>query len=598
MNRHPLPLLRHLLRIAAALVTGVALSAQAAPSRPNIVLIVADDWGFTDLGSFGGEIPTPHLDRLATRGVRFTQFHAAASCSPSRAMLLTGVEHHRAGIGNLVESMPREHRGKTGYLGSLAPNVVTIASLLREAGYRTLAAGKWNIGTEPYNLPNERGFERSIVQGDTGSDNWVPSQRYLPHTPSVLWFEDGRPATMPAEFYSSAWFADRMIDYLQPVPGDDRPFFALLAFQANHVPLQAPRKFVDRHAGRYEDGWDALRRARRDRAAALGIVPAGTPLASVPTVTDWTSLSPSERRYQARVMQVYAAMTEAMDHEVGRVVAHLEATGRLDDTVFVFMSDNGPEGSDYADARLWLMTQYSRDFDRLGGRGAYAIPGPGWASATASPLSGYKFFAGEGGIRVPMFVSGVPGSAAGGLHHGLTDVTDIAPTVLALAGVTHPGTRWQGKAVEPLAGRSLLPVLNDPEGRVRGPDDVIGYELSGGAALLQGDLKLVRNLPPFGDGGWRLYDLRTDPGETLDLAASRPETVAAMRTRWEAWAEAHHVLPMPAGYSVTRQVMFNSIERYWLPTYGAQAAIVTAGVLGLAVLGWRRRRTRRSRGAA
>ena len=581
-----------LLRAAIALAMSVVLPVHAAASRPNIVVIVADDWGFTDVGAFGGEIPTPHLDRLATRGVRFTNFHAAASCSPSRAMLLTGVEHHRAGIGNLAESMPPAHRGRPGYLGALAPNVVTIATLLREAGYRTFAAGKWNVGTEPHNRPDARGFDRSIVQGDTGSDNWVPSQRYLPHSPSVLWFEDGRPAIMPTEFYSSAWFADRMIDFMRPTPGDERPFFALLAFQANHAPLQAPREFVERHAGRYEDGWDALRRARRDRAAALGIVPAGTPLAAVPTVPDWSALSPTERRYQARVMQVYAAMTEAMDHHVGRVIAHLESTGRLDDTVFVFMSDNGPEGADYADARLWLMTQYSRDIDRLGGPGAYAVLGPGWASAAASPLSGYKFFAAEGGIRVPMFVAGVPGAAAGRLHHGLTDVTDVAPTLLALAGVTHPGTRWQGRPVEPLTGHSLLPVLRDPDGRVRGPDDVIGYELSGGAALMQGDLKLVRDLPPLGDGRWRLYDLRTDPGETIDLGASRPETLAAMRVRWEAWAEAHHVLPMPAGYSVTRQVMLNSIEQYWLPAYGGPALGVAAAALALALGRWRRRRAR------
>ncbi len=271
-------------RLALAALAGVfpallaalaAPPARAAAPRPNFVVIVADDWGFTDVGAFGGEIPTPHLDALAARGTRFTNFHVAASCAPTRAMLLTGVEHHRAGIGNLHESMPREHRGRPGYLGSLAPDVVTVSSLLQAAGWRTYAAGKWNVGTEPRNLPDRRGFDRSIVQGDTGSDNWVPTQRYLPHSASVRWFEDGRPATMPASFYSSEWFVDRLIGFLREAPDRERPFFALLGFQANHVPLQAPREFVERHAGRYEDGWDAdatapsrsasCRRARRSR---------------------------------------------------------------------------------------------------------------------------------------------------------------------------------------------------------------------------------------------------------------------------------------------------------------------------------------------
>jgi len=557
------------------------------------VIVVADDWGFTDVGAFGGEIPTPNLDRLAARGTRFTNFHAAASCAPTRAMLLTGVEHHLAGVGNLHESMPREHRGRPGYLGALAPDVVTVASLLQAAGWRTYASGKWNVGTEPHNLPDRRGFDRSIVQGDTGSDNWVPTQRYLPHSPSVQWFEDGRPATMPATFYSSEWFVDRLIGFLREPPGRDRPFFALLGFQANHVPLQAPREFVERHAGRYEAGWDALRAARRDRAEALGIVPRGTALARMPTTPDWNALSDATRRHAVRSMQVYAAMAEAMDHHLGRLVEALRADGRLEDTVFVFLSDNGPEGSDYRAAQPWLWTQYSQATERLGGPGAYAIPGPGWASAAASPLSGYKFVGGEGGTRVPMIVAGVPGTPAGALHHGLAHVTDIAPTLLELAGVAAPGDRWRDAPVQPISGRSLVPVLRDPASRVRGPDDALGYELSGDEALYRGDLKLTRGLPPLGDGRWRLYDLSVDPGETRDLAAARPEVVERMRVEYEAWARAHRVLPMPSGYDASRQVSINVLLDHWLPRYGPPVAALAAA-LAVAGLAWRRTRARRS----
>lgn len=563
-----------------------------AATRPNIVVLVADDWGFTDVGSFGGEIATPNLDALARAGTRFSNFHVAASCAPTRSMLLTGVDNHRNGVGNLRETMPQAHLGRPGYQGSLTPQVVTVASLLQEGGYRTMITGKWNVGSEPYNLPDRRGFDLSIIQGDTGSDNWDPAQRYLPHSASVQWFENGKPAQMPKEFYSSAYFVDRMIDYLRSGQSSGKPFFAYLGFQANHVPLQAPREFIDKYRGRYKDGWTALRQQRRDRAAALGLIPKDTPLATMPTTRDWDRLSDKERRYEERRMEVYAGMAEAMDFHLGRLVAHLRQTGEFDNTVFVFLSDNGSEGSDYADAQIWLATQYSQDIDRLGGKGAYGIMGPSWASAAASPLSTFKFYAGEGGIRVPLIIAGVPGAPANQIHHSLTHVNDIVPTLLDLAQLRHPGTRWRGQPVEPLAGRSLLPALRGDPGPIRPPDQPLGYELSGNQALFKGDLKLVRNLPPVGDGQWHLYDLRTDPGETRDLRTSLPQAFDAMRADYEAYARSHGVLPMPEGYDPVRQVLINSFINYWIPTYRTPVLLALAGLV-LLVVGLRIRRRKR-----
>lgn len=568
-----------------------AASAGASPQRPNIVVLVADDWGFTDVGAFGGEIATPHLDELARRGTRFANFHVAASCSPTRSMLLTGVDNHRNGHGNLRETMPGAHLGQPGYLGSLAPDVVTVASLLKDAGYRTLITGKWNVGNEPANLPDRRGFERSFVMGDTGSDNWDPKQRYLPHSAQVNWFEDGQVPTLPQRFYSSTFFVDTMLGYLRAAPsGSNQPFFAYIGFQANHVPVQAPQAFIDRYRGRYDAGWTALREARRRQAAALGLVPADAPMVRMATTPDWDALSPKDRAYQARLMEVYAAMAEALDHEVGRLVAHLKATGEFDRTVFVFLSDNGPEGSDYREAELWLRLQYDRSFERLGGPGAYVVPGPGWASASASPLSTFKFYAGEGGIRSPLIIR-APGLGEGRIHHGLTHVTDIVPTLLELAGVPRPGSTWQGQPIQPPTGHSLLPALTDPAASVRRPDEVLGYELSGNKALFKGDLKLVFNIPPVGDGQWHLYDLRTDPGETRDLRAERPQVFEAMRADYEAWAKAHGVLPMPEGYQPVRQVLINSIVNYWWPAYRLPLLVTLVGLVALAVV-WRRRRAR------
>ena len=503
-------------------------------------------------------------------------------------MLLTGVDNHRNGLGNLLEAMPSEHLGKPGYQGSLNTSVVTVASLLQDSGYRTYITGKWNVGSEPYNLPNKRGFDKSIVQGDTGSDNWEPEKRYLAHTPKVYWFEDGAKAVMPKEFFSSTYFVDRMLGYLKEDPRKDQPFFAYVGFQANHVPVQAPKEFVDKYKGRYRAGWTALREERLRKAVALGLVPKSTAMVTMGTTLKWEALEEKERLHMERQMEVYAAMAESMDFEVGRLLDYLRKTNQFDNTVFVFLSDNGSEGSDYKEAQIWLKTQYTQDTDKLGAKGAYGIPGPSWASASASPLSTYKFYAGEGGIRVPMVVS-VPGSTRQNhIENALTHVTDIAPTLLDLAQIKPAGTQYKGVAVEPMIGRSLVPLLLGQATAVRSASDVLGYELSGNAALFKGTLKLTKNSLPVGDGQWHLYDLEKDPGETHDLSLSMPVEFAAMQADYAAYVAANNVLTMPEGYTPQRQVLINSLLRYFLPTYGPYALLVL--IAGVAWFWTRRRR--------
>ncbi|MEI8325294.1 MAG: arylsulfatase [Betaproteobacteria bacterium] len=576
--------------LALCLCTGVLAADKA---RPNIVVLVADDWGFSDVGSFGGEISTPHIDSLAAEGMRFSNFHVAASCAPTRSMLLTGVDNHLNGAGNLAETMPREHKGKPGYLGSLNTRVVTVASLLQDSGYRTYIAGKWNVGTEAHNLPNVRGFERSLIQGDTGSDNWEPKQRYLPNSDKVYWFEDGREPVMPAEYYSSEFFVDKMIGYLRAGANEAKPFFAYVGFQANHAPLQAPRSFIDKYKGRNNGGWTVLRKERRDKAAELGLIAKDTAIVTMNSTADWERLSEGDKRYQARRMEVYAAMADAMDYHVGRLIAHLKQSGEYDNTVFVFLSDNGPEAYDYGDLdlQLWLYSEYTRNIDKLGDKGAFDSMGPGWASAAGSPLSGYKFYAGEGGIRTPLIIAGVPGMVKNQIAHGLTHVTDIVPTLLDLASVVHPGSAYKGRAIEALSGHSLLPVMLDPAQRVRAADEVLGYELSGSKALFKGDLKLVNNLMPVGDGQWHLYDLHTDMGETRDLQRQQPDAFKAMQADYEAWSQSHGVLAMPPGYSPTWQVRINSFANYYIPFHGYKLIVgLIAMVAAIVVLRRRRRR--------
>ena len=301
----------------------------------------------------------------------------------------------------------------------------------------------------------------------------------------------------------------------------------------------------------YKDGWTALREARAKRTAALGIVPAGVPIVTMPTTPDWKKLDAEERAAAVRVMQAYGGMATAMDREVGRLVAHLKATGDYNNTIFVFLSDNGAEPTNPFGSlrnRVYLDMQYDLATANIGRRGSFAAIGPGWASAAASPLSGYKFSATEGGLRVPLIIAW-PGNAeirAGGISNGLAHVTNILPTLTELAGVPGHGGSWQGKAVEPVTGRSLVPMLNGQPGSVHG-DAPLGYELSGNAALFRGDYKLVRNLAPTGDGKWRLFNLKVDPGETRDLAATDPDRFAAMMVDYRVYAKANGVLDMPAG---------------------------------------------------
>jgi arylsulfatase/uncharacterized sulfatase len=572
----------------------LAICAPAWAKRPNIVVLLADDWGYSDVGAFGSEIHTPHLNQLAQSGTRFSNFHVSASCSPTRAMLLTGVDNHLNGVGNMRETIPQSHVGRAGYLSVLNQRVVTVASLLQDQGYRTYAAGKWHVGKEPHNLPPARGFDRSLVMGDSGSDNWETGKLYLDLTDKVYWYDNGREAQMPKTFYSSEFYVSKTLDYLKSDAKSDKPFFAYLAFQANHIPLQAPQEFIDKYKGRYNAGWDVLRQERRNKAIELGLVPPNTPMAALPaTHVAWDSLSPQDKAYQARRMEVYAAMAEAMDFHIGRLMAHLKQTGEYDNTVFVFMSDNGAEASDpYALAvgRWWLDQHYNRDIDRLGSPGAYSIIGPNWARAATAPLNTYKFFAGEGGIRVPLIISGIPDAHKQSVQNSLTHVSDIVPTLLDLAGVQHPGTSYKGQTIYPLTGHSLLPIIQGKASRVRGPDEVLGYELSGNRAVFKGDYKLLSNLAPVGDGQWHLYNIATDPGETRDLKDDMPELFQSLQNDYAKWAKANGVLPMPEGYDPIQQVIINSLVFVYWPRYRWHLAGLGVLLLLSGVWLWRRRR--------
>ncbi len=543
-----------LLLVVCCLAVPPAAGAEWRP--PNVVVILVDDAGLMDFGAFGGEARTPNIDALADAGVMFSNYHTSPLCAPSRAMLLTGLDNHLTGVATIPEVLIDAQRDQAGYRMALAPGVETVATRLKRAGYRTYMTGKWHLGSGPGDLPVDHGFDRSFALDASGADNWE-QKSYMPYYEDAPWFEDGAPAELPEDFYSSAFIVDRMIDYLRA--GDSaQPFFAYLAFQAIHIPIQAPRAFTDRYEGVYDGGWDQLRQQRWERAQRLGLIPTGADLAPMhPSLRPWASLSQDEQRLYSRSMAVNAGMLDAMDHHLGRLMDFLREQAVFSNTLFIVTSDNGPEFNDPVNAAgmgLWMwMNGYHHDLERLGERGSLAFIGPEWASAAASPGSLFKFYASEGGLRVPLIVSG-PGVGALGLVGARSFVTDLAPTILDLAE-TDPRER------EGLTGRSLRDVLDSTRVEVYGPDEAVAIEVSGNAALFQGDYKLVRNTLPHGDGQWRLYFLKGDPGETRDMAAALPGRFEALKADYAAYAERVGVIAPPDGFNPLEALRSNTIAR-------------------------------------
>jgi len=539
--------------------------------RPNILLILADDMGYTDIAPYGSEVSTPNLQTLAERGVRFTNYHTAANCAPARAMLLTGVSNHLAGVPNIPEMLAPEQKEQDNYQGVLGDNVVTVATLLEDAGYHTYMAGKWHLGMTPDKLPSHRGFERTVAMADSGADHWE-QRPYIPLYDKANWFADGEEHTLPEDFYSSTYLVDKTIEFIGSNLGDEqsaenKPFFAYLPFMAVHIPVQAPQEYIDRYMGTYDAGWDALREQRAISASEIGIIPPDTAMNRMPDTEDWNELSDERRLFEAKRMAVYAAMIEAMDAELGRLFDFLKQRGEFDNTIIIFTSDNGSEASGPRDGTSFAASfgpsrlGYELDYDTLGLKGSYNSINPYFASASVSPLAYFKFYAGEGGMRVPLIMAGMDGVQEGSLNQSFTWATDITPTILSLAGVEKPGLRYAGRPVEAMTGKDLTPLLIGEIDRIRAKHETVGYELTGHAALFQGDYKIVANQAPLGDGEWRLFNIVSDPGETRDLRSTMPRQFQKMLSEYEQFKLDNRVASLPQGYTQVKQLFSNVLQK-------------------------------------
>jgi arylsulfatase A-like enzyme len=504
-------------------------------ARPNVVVILVDDMGWSDIGCYGGEIPTPNLDALAAKGVRFTQFYNTPRCSPTRASLLTGLYPHQAGMGHL-DNVVRE--GSLGTTGKLNEHCVTMAEVLRESGYFTAMAGKWHLGQHNGTPPWQRGFERVLNLRVGGiffaNQNFQGGGDELTRRGQEPLYLDGQPvahdsAVLGQNWYTTFLWADFGLKFVDEAQKANKPFFLYLPHNAPHFPLMAPQELIAKHRGKYRAGWDRLRAERYRRQIKMGLIDARWPLSPRAAESPaWDSLSDEERERFDHLMSVYAAMIEAIDTSVGTLVKGLQARGALDNTLILFLSDNGGNAESGPAGRF--------NGDPPGGPNSNLYLGMNWAALNNTPFRRFKHFTHEGGISTPLIAhwpQGIPRARHNQLELQPGHLVDLMATVVDVTGAKYP-RQFKGKTIQPMEGVSLRPAF---AGRPLKRPQPICWEHEGNRAIRAGKWKLVSTYLE----AWELYDINADRVEGNDLAAKHPDIVKKLAGAWEAWAKRANV---------------------------------------------------------
>ena len=514
--------------------------------RPNILLLVADDLGYSDLGSFGGEINTPNIDQLANNGAKLTNFVAAPTCSPTRAMIMSGTYNHRAGLGAMAEWTSKNQKDKPGYEGYLNDSVVSLPMLLRDSGYSTFIAGKWHLGMKPDQGPDKRGFDKSFVMlpgaGDHFSDRGV--HKGLPIVP---YRENGKEVALPDNFYSTEFYTDKAIEYIDSAIAKSNPFFGYVAYTAPHWPLQVPKKYSDKYLGKYDAGYESIRSQRLKNLVKQDILsPDIVPHSGSVCFDEWSELPEQKQRYQARLMEIYAGMVDALDENIGRIIQHLEDIDELDNTVIVFLSDNGADARPPLGIKLeaeYVAKEYDNKLNNLGKENSFVSYGGAWALVGSTPFRSHKGRPSEGGIRVPAVVRFPSLIKEKTILREFMSVMDLMPTFLDLAGTSHPGVEYKGRKIWPVEGKSLLPYLGGEESVVHSKP-LYGFSIHKRQGLQVGDWK-ISQLSEVTKPSWELYNLASDPGETENLAHKLPERLQAMISEWEKFTDTGIIVSEP-----------------------------------------------------
>jgi len=538
----------------------IAGNVSAAPGRPDIVLIMSDDMGFSDIGCYGGEIDTPVLDGLAAGGLRFTQFYNTARCCPTRASLMTGLYPHQAGVGHMMQD-----KGHDGYRGNLNRRCVTIAEVLKTAGYSTYMAGKWHVTKETspdgpkFNWPLQRGYDK-FYGTITGAGSFYDPGTLTRNNTMITPLND--PEYRPETYYYTTAISASAVRFItdHQTENPDKPLFLYVAYTCAHWPMHALPEDIRKYQGKYAQGYAAIRAARFERMRRLGLLREQWELSPAPG--SWDDVE--HKAWEARCMEVYAAMIDRMDHGIGRIVEALREAGRFDNTLIFFLQDNGgcaegvgrqadkkprraaaPMGPN--DLQLAVHPAHARDGRPMrhgpeampGADDTYIAYGKNWANVSNTPFREYKHWVHEGGIATPLIAHWPVGiKRAGELEHQPGHLIDIMATCVEVAGATYPA-EFKGHKIQPMEGCSLVPAFRGESIGRKGP---IYWEHEGNRAIRQGKWKLVAK---GRTGPWELYDMETDRSEMHDLAGRHPERVKEMASAWEAYARRANVLPWP-----------------------------------------------------
>jgi arylsulfatase len=519
-------------------------------NRPNILLIIGDDFGFSDIGSFGSEISTPNLDILANEGKVLTNYHTNPACSPARLALLTGVDNHIGGIGSMSEKLVSNQVGKLGYEGYINERVVTIQELLKDSGYHTLMTGKWHLsGTQVVNgtTPYDRGFEEVFTLVSSGGQHFDSNPYYAEGHP--VFMHNDKVVQRDNKTYSNDLYADTTIDQIKKFHGDGKPLFMYLAFQVAHSPFQAPLESIQKYEETYKVGYDKIREQRFEKQKQLGIWPADMKLPQrIPMGEAWDDLSSDEKAYRSKVLAVHAAMIDNMDFNIGKVIKYLKDIEEYDNTIIIFASDNA--GSEPVDMNVFagqaatkeqtqkFLAGFNNSVPNIGNANSLVNYGVWGSIPSVSPLSYFKLSQGEGGIRSP-FIIKLPNSevkSSPEILRAFVNVRDITPTLLDYTGVQHPST-FNGREVHPVMGKSLKPLLEGTVDRIYNTEDAVSQELFNSTSVFMGDWKAMRNIPPVSDGKWHLFNITADVGENNDLSTKYPEILQKMTQAYDKYAK-------------------------------------------------------------
>jgi len=524
-------------------------SAESPNEPPNILLIVADDLGYSDLGRYGSEIPTPNLDMLANEGLLLTNFYTSMLCAVTRSMLLSGTDNHLAGLG-AMGGHTEAQLGQPGYEQYLNFSVASLADLMTDAGYNTYMTGKWHLGLTEETSPAARGMKRSFTLLEGGAAHLGGMTMWGPEASGsefAFYRDDMNLVTVDEDFYSTREYTDRMISFIEADREDDKPFFAYLAYTAPHWPLQAPAESIAKFKGLYDDGYEALHHKRFERLGEMGLLPEGALVADSsrfdPT---WDSLSAEEQAIESRGMEVYAALVSDLDIYIGKLIDYLKSIDEYENTFIMFMSDNGAEGvkreAGNGPFARWAARCCDNSLENIGSVTSYVSYGPNWAVASATPWQRHKTSAFEGGIHVPAFIHYSGLESTGAQNNAFATVMDLLPTFLDLAETEHPGAVYKGREVFPVKGNSMLPILTGESEFVHAEDEYMGWEHRQHSSIRQGDWKIVWD-PTMGlEAKWQLFNLAEDPSERNDLIEVNPEKASELLILWGRYLEENGVI--------------------------------------------------------